>query len=480
MNVSTRWIKRNGRILKMLGFGTVALVTLRFFSPAADKLLNNNNSISQGININNNFKSLRAAEMPSTSSSLVNVILVTRHGARTPLNILPEPNHPQVEYPPELLEELVLAKYKLVGLEGEKFDESVLSYWDQKNMDRRLKGGAGRGQLTRIGERQLYDIGRELRQKYVNELKFLSPKYDHNEIYVRSSHYRRTIRSAKSLLAGLYLESVNDTSVEPFLMHIQKLEDDFIFPNHLNCPYFTEMYTFMHKLSLYTNVEYLTELIELNRVLNKVSMTAEDYKRSMFNHKDEIDHGHIKQFKHTFTGFRDDMAARHAHGLPLPDVKGVKELFEKSERYAAMELHAAKSHNLKISCGQFLHLIGENLKQGVASNSGDSGGHKFTYYSAHDSTIYAMLAAFDTITDANYEWPPFGATIVLELWKNKEEKKRKDDEFTVKAFYCGNPIAIPACGNKVQCKLSDFLGVLDTHSVQKHEYEQICSKKFKA
>lgn len=44
------------------------------------------------------------------------------------------------------------------------------------------KGNVGRGQLTSVGEQQMFDLGRVVRKKYLEELKFLSPEYDPNEI----------------------------------------------------------------------------------------------------------------------------------------------------------------------------------------------------------------------------------------------------------------------------------------------------------
>ena len=71
------------------------------------------------------------------------------------------------------------------------------------------KGGAYHGQLTYIGEQQLFDLGCRLRKRYINELNFLSQNYDPNEISVRSTNVKRCINSAKCLLAGLYLNSMH-------------------------------------------------------------------------------------------------------------------------------------------------------------------------------------------------------------------------------------------------------------------------------
>ena len=55
----------------------------------------------------------------------------------------------------------------------------------------------------------------------------------------------------------------------------------------------------------------------------------------------------------------DLICIKKVHGYPVP--KDFEKLYEKSDRYAAMEMFAANDHDLKISCGQFLSLIKDNL-----------------------------------------------------------------------------------------------------------------------
>ncbi len=79
------------------------------------------------------------------------------------------------------MEPFVKAKYQLRTLDGSDF-EDIISYYDEKNMKSKLKGGSGRGQLTKVGEEQLYQLGRRIRERYVKHLKFISEKYDQNEL----------------------------------------------------------------------------------------------------------------------------------------------------------------------------------------------------------------------------------------------------------------------------------------------------------
>ena len=57
---------------------------------------------------------------------------------------------------------------------------------------------------------------------------------------MRSTHFRRTINSAKSILAGIYSKTPESTDYT-FLINVNDLAEDYMFPNNLDCPYFAEM-----------------------------------------------------------------------------------------------------------------------------------------------------------------------------------------------------------------------------------------------
>ena len=61
--------------------------------------------------------------------------------------------------------------------------------------------------------------------------------------------------------------------------------------------------------------------------------------------------------------------------------------------------------------------------------------HKFKMYSAHDSSLNALLVALDYYSnDDNHIWPPFAADLAIELWKKVENENKK---YFIKIFYCG-------------------------------------------
>lgn len=58
--------------------------------------------------------------------------------------------------------------------------------------------------LTRIGKIQQYLIGREIRQRYIETLGLLPYVYDSSKIKVVTSNRKRTIESGQWQLSGIY------------------------------------------------------------------------------------------------------------------------------------------------------------------------------------------------------------------------------------------------------------------------------------
>lgn len=72
----------------------------------------------------------------------------------------------------------------------------------------------GTGKLTPSGMRQHYLLGRFLRKKYIDDMKFLSPTYKREELHVSSTHIERTVESARSHLLGLYPPESNNKTLK--------------------------------------------------------------------------------------------------------------------------------------------------------------------------------------------------------------------------------------------------------------------------
>lgn len=91
-------------------------------------------------------------------STLVQILSLTRHGARYPINTL--------------------------------FDGAELaSMW---------------GELTAVGMQQHYQLGSLFRRQYVTAEQLVSERFNHSQIEAFTTHYNRTIDSMTSFVSGLY------------------------------------------------------------------------------------------------------------------------------------------------------------------------------------------------------------------------------------------------------------------------------------
>ncbi|XP_062980889.1 prostatic acid phosphatase-like [Elgaria multicarinata webbii] len=132
------------------------------------------------------------------------VILISRHGDRSPMG----------NYPTSLNTE---------------------STWPQ-----------GFGQLTKIGMRQQYELGQYIKKRYSN---FLSAAYKREEIFIQSTETDRTIMSAQANLAGMYPPAGDqiwnpELLWQPIPVHVvQKASNPRLHFPILDCPRFRELLT---------------------------------------------------------------------------------------------------------------------------------------------------------------------------------------------------------------------------------------------
>ncbi|NXR79262.1 PPAP phosphatase, partial [Pycnonotus jocosus] len=130
------------------------------------------------------------------------VVVLFRHGDRTPIVNFPTDPHKESEWP------------------------------------------QGFGQLTKTGMQQLFELGQYMRKRYSS---FLNSTYNRQEFYIQSTDYDRTIMSAQSYLSGLFPPTSSqiwnpELLWQPIPVHIfqKTTEQRLNFPLP-NCPRFDEL-----------------------------------------------------------------------------------------------------------------------------------------------------------------------------------------------------------------------------------------------
>lgn len=102
-------------------------------------------------------------------------------------------------------------------------------------------------ELTGVGKRSHYLLGLRNRIKYINEKKFLSEKFDPNELIIYSSSKNRSIMSVSSQLQGLYPQTENlgeilnegqlKNSNPPININYSRIDNELKFLENNSLPY---------------------------------------------------------------------------------------------------------------------------------------------------------------------------------------------------------------------------------------------------
>ncbi|CAH2103719.1 unnamed protein product [Euphydryas editha] len=108
------------------------------------------------------------------------------------------------------------------------------------------------GELTNIGKRQHYALGKWFRKRYSH---LVSEKFDPSEVYIRSTDVDRTLMSAQANLAGMYTpsgDSIWNTDLiwQPIPVHTKPEKDDEVLAMKKKCmPYIKEREKYFHSTS---------------------------------------------------------------------------------------------------------------------------------------------------------------------------------------------------------------------------------------
>lgn len=373
---------------------------------------------------------------PASPYELQLVQVLFRHGARTPLKSIPDVM--EAQWVPTLLEPPphTHINYEVKSLTGGPRPSAPMEENYRKNV---LTGGSFPGQLTTLGMQQLYELGKRLRQRYVEEHAFLSPEFSPAEVYVRSTNIWRTIESAKCLIAGLFQQKQKE--IVPIVT--AEAEAEILYPNFHGCK--------------------LLKILGGPRWAE--SSTLPDIAADLQSIHEAL--GIAAHQQVDFILIRDDMVARETHGLPCPPAldSWKNKVEQRAVDMMCYIYNPSKRESLQLCVGPLLHMLLVNIEDKLQKAPPETS-RKLFLYSVHDTTLIPCLMAMGIF---DLRWPPYAADITVELYKH-----RQTDEAYIKVSYIGQDQLLPGC-SEVYCPLQEFKKAVSAHSLSSDLYQSLCN-----
>ena len=282
----------------------------------------------------------------------------------------------------------------------------------------------GLGELTPEGMKQEFQLGVELRKRYIDQYHLLPPRYLAETIYVRSTDLNRTLMSAQSLLLGLYPLGTGSSlpaAFQPIPIHtVPKLQDDL-----LNAKPSSNIFSIA---ILYVKTHNAWK----NKTANLKNAFAKWYEATGLDVNDP--------FK--FDSLSDTLNVRALHHVPFP--QGISS--EEGEKIISLGQEAVvtyfKYKQVSYPMGHhFLRAVADYLKQASDGKSP----LKYVLFSGHDSSIMSVMNTLGTPLD---KMPRYASHLNFALFN--DDKKQY-----LKISFNDEPVMIPACGGNT-CTLEQF------------------------
>lgn len=295
----------------------------------------------------------------------------------------------------------------------------------------------GTGQLTPKGMREEYELGKKLREHYVNQTHLLPVRYDSNSMNVRSSDLPRTLMSAQSLLLGLYPlktgPSLGNTTFalpegfQPIPIHtVPRTQDSLLIPG-----YDKEKYKQLLESYIFNDPEWIQKDAQLKPYYTHWSKIADISINNLFE----------------LLNFSDRLFIERLYGVSLPQGLSVEEadLILNSAKWALLHIGnhpawaAAAGNELAKTIAHEMRLATEQTRP-----------LKYLLFVAHDTTVGAQLGLLgQQLSDL----PPYAAQLHYELLDMGASN------YEVRVTYLQEPLWIKACGG-YRCSLNDFTHAL--------------------
>uniref|UniRef100_K3W588 Histidine acid phosphatase n=1 Tax=Globisporangium ultimum (strain ATCC 200006 / CBS 805.95 / DAOM BR144) TaxID=431595 RepID=K3W588_GLOUD len=275
------------------------------------------------------------------------------------------------------------------------------------------------GQLTAKGVRGMQGKGEALRAKYASFISEVDPK---KHVYVESTNVRRTIRSAQSVLSGMFPELFENDDDERTIV-IRADTHSRIAPTH--------------SYELYGDLAIvLADDLKKHAPKGLGEATARVRKIAGVETGRRV----------PWTGLREVLTCRQEHGLPFPEGLD-QELFDQIRGFDAWLWHAlyGKRDFCFNSFRSGVHRIYSHLNDIQEGKNP----FKFSLFSGHDNSIVALIMALELQVPPMI--PNYGAMVTFEIFAH-----RTTGSLFVRPLFEGQEVAFATHTHAALCPFSHF------------------------
>eukprot|EP01090_Pellita_catalonica_P013206 TRINITY_DN306_c0_g1_i1.p1 TRINITY_DN306_c0_g1~~TRINITY_DN306_c0_g1_i1.p1 ORF type:complete len:440 (-),score=43.33 TRINITY_DN306_c0_g1_i1:23-1342(-) len=334
------------------------------------------------------------------SLSLLGVLIITRHGLRTPLSTYPNDRAvwacphkllSMLAMNPEEDEHVTISNFYDDTKYAHQIATSSLYLLDYERDRQNLKGNCRSGQLTEIGAKQMSELGQKLRHRYIDSLAqpLLQDTFNRQHIYLRSTHFDRTIESLQSIIYGVYPPGKRQPG-EVIKINLREDRTENMYPR-TTCARYAQ--------------------------LGKAKLESSEWK----SHEDQNAEMRAQLQKilgrnfSTWTGLNSTFTSTIAHNLPLPLGISQRHLdhIENEADYFFGRIYAG-AESARLGIGRFLGDIIQKIEE-MEERRQD--GVRFAIFSGHDSTLGPLLSAYN-VNDGKH--PPMAAFVTFELLQESD------------------------------------------------------------
>ncbi|KAK3728232.1 hypothetical protein RRG08_017526 [Elysia crispata] len=305
-------------------------------------------------------------------------------------------------------------------------------------------GQSGQVRLDWVVSVEMLGLDRKIKEAYLGPLRI--ENYSPDLVSIRSTHIERTVKSLRCVMVGIF-GRITFTRNNPLKLPVKDIWDEDIFPNKLSCPALR-----LAVNMILSNLDSIPDYASDKRlVLRALALPP--------THLD-------------FSCVNDDATSRVAHGKPYPKVlEPFKEIIEtqatrvlRAVTTGRIEGSLPRDDVLMMSIGRLLHGILAEMEDVVCGVIKP----RLFLYSGHDTTVIPIL---EVLGLPQVKWPPFGASLALELYKSHDSPS--ENQFFVRVVYCWNEQTLP-CHKDALIPFAVFRQTMSRYSVSPTEFRRMC------